>query len=1057
MPLANAEELPAADAGVEGESWADGDKAPLLVPGRVARGVPVAVEDAVCGGVSEAPTLPEGGGEGVGGAETVAPAEGVAPALSVGAGEDVPSAVCDALELPEGVGSAGLPVNAPTVGVGPLLIVVHPDAGGDSVGAAEALPEPVPPAVTVAGAEGLPVGGGEALPLPVALTVCGAVDDAEALPVGVAAAVDDEVGVGAAVKEGAVLRVAAREGDVLEEGQSEPPPDVVGEGVPPAEAVAVGDPLAVLAARAGVREGWALGDAPPLPVTSGGEALMAPDEDVQGDAMPVPEGAMEAVTDSVEHAVCVPLEEGVAVADPRGEDVAGTLRLPPSGVGEAPTVTVRAPLRAGVEEPLALPPPAVPEAHTEPLEEEDAVRDVEAVPAKNGVVVSLRVPLAHGVVAAEVSGEAEGSIDAVGRVEEEKKRVGDSPPEGVTSAEGSGEGVSEEELLRGAVGEPVPQGDHDGNAGEGDVVGDAGTMVALPPPREDVTLDETTQETDGAPLPDPVGELDAPADDVRVPAPEGVAVPAKDAVGGAGVPVSEAELGAVALERPLGAPDCVGAEDGEADPPPLAVPTPLPLAGEDGDAGSVARPLGLPGGEGDTLGGGEDVPGALRVPVAQAVSVGDAKEEPLEEADASGGVAVAGGDALPAAEALGEPLPLPLPTVPAVVGVGAGEKAPEALAQALVGGDGEGERVVDGEFDAPGERDSVNEGSGVRDAEGYAEGEGVRGPVLLPPGDPEKDALPVSEPLSRARVGDESGVCDPLGVGWWVPLPPAPPEGVNKVDQLPAPVGVRVGIGVAQGAGERVPVAQKEGAPLALPAPLPVTAPLGGAVVVCAGESVAPKVTVPNMGVGVSQGVLLAPPEVDGDAVTPRALTVTNVDTEGLPLDVRGAVARGEVVPVAEPRRDALPLPLSDAPSRLPVAAADCVRVAVVDAQDAPLAVVVTLPEGAAERGGEGERRAEGVPDSQGDTPAVALPAPVGVEPGVLLPAGDPVNDGEAEPHTDADRVGARRVALTTPDEDAEGGAVPVREGEGEPLPVGAPPLRVAAEPSEGEALLHPL
>ena len=45
-----------------------------------------------------------------------------------------------------------------------------------------------------------------------------------------------------------------------------------------------------------------------------------------------------------------------------------------------------------------------------------------------------------------------------------------------------------------------------------------------------------------------------------------------------------------------------------------------------------------------TLGGGEDVPGALRVPVAQAVSVGDAKEEPLEEADASGGVAVAGGE-----------------------------------------------------------------------------------------------------------------------------------------------------------------------------------------------------------------------------------------------------------------------------------------------------------------------------------------------------------------------------------------------------------------------------
>ena len=104
------------------------------------------------------------------------PALAVAPPLPVGA------CVGDALPLPEGEGASGVAVGEPPEGVPQALAVGTPEGAEEPLGGAEPLADCDAPPLPLAQPLGVPEGGGDAVPVPAALPVGGAVAEAEGLP-----------------------------------------------------------------------------------------------------------------------------------------------------------------------------------------------------------------------------------------------------------------------------------------------------------------------------------------------------------------------------------------------------------------------------------------------------------------------------------------------------------------------------------------------------------------------------------------------------------------------------------------------------------------------------------------------------------------------------------------------------------------------------------------------------------------------------------------------------------------------------------------------------------
>jgi hypothetical protein len=771
--------------------------------------------------------------------------------------------------------------------------------------------------------------------------------------------------------------------------------------------------------------------------------------------------------------------DGDAVGEPSRALLAlgGALRVPPpASLGVAVTQKLAPPLRGGDGEALRL--PAAPPAVGEPLpvpplttdedtqgvgEKEARTVDGEAVAdgGEVGVAPGEGVALKECAIVADSRADAEEPREALSSgVSVPTASVAD------TGAEGGGdaEGFTETLLIalavnEGASGEGVAEGESPGEAllpqtpEEGELLREGANAVAVRAPLADAVpplaqaaalpVGHTVLEDETEPPPDRLGSAAEPEEEAHTERPP-VRVPL-------GAPLREKEAVPLSVAAP------------ELEPPP---PPAVRVAQKDNDALDEGAPLSLAGADAGTDGEAEAVPpGALRLalPLALPGSSPDEGEAlPLSHAVATSRV----GDE--AGEGVSRPERGPLPLGDAVPAVPSGDEVPPALALPLPEGsapveEGETECVWEtrGEGEEGGEREFDADASDERDSEGAPEALRERGGDTVPPKDPEKDALEVSEPLATPGVVVKRIEVEPSMEGCAVLLPPTTP-GEGEPEGVPdaPPVALREATGVPQGSGVPLPLPHALSAALrenggdveggAVAASLPVTRPTLGER---QGEAL------PRVSVGDSAPVPEAPP-VAPEVAVPCKDPDTPTEVETAAVSDGTPEAGGVTLIELLPRPLALPLPLALPPTRLAVGAADCVRVTVGVAQAVPPAGALAeeLPVETPVRAGEGVRAPEALPQSVALGRPVAVPAAPAK---VAVPAGVPLQGGELLKETDAEglplweRVGAPGVPVSRLESVPVGSGVPLRLVEGEPLVVGSP-LR-DAPPLLCEALGEPL
>ncbi len=323
-------------------------------------------------------------------------------------------------------------------------------------------------------------------------------------------------------------------------------------------------------------------------------------------------------------------------------------------------------------------------------------------------------------------------------------------------------------------------------------------------------------------------------------------------------------------------------------------------------------------------------------------------------------------------------------------------------------------------------------------------------------GDAEAQSVVGGEPLALPVAVSEAP--EDVGVAPPPPPPRAPPEGVPEAPDAEAlPVGELLAPRGGDGDGEALPVSvplpasDGEGKPLPVAEPLPATAPALGVGRTGEGEALPPD----GEALPVAPPLpLRAPlPLPTGEPDAPRLPLPTGEllpvgDGAPVGLNVSEGEAQGEAVADAT----ALPLPeaLSDPPPLRREGDAEAERgaVAVAPAKEGvddahaepPLAVALFF------RGGEGEALAEPLPH------ALAVPPPPREALGEALPAEEALAEAQAGSGVDEAHAEGGGVAETLgvgAGEEAEGGAVALKEALPLTLPLPPPPLGDAKKDSD--------